>query len=158
VRLDYSSLLCQRFGRWNQLYFFHKLSWSVLLFWATWILVVPIALILLKFWKEWPSYSRIWPTKLLYIHWMHYGFTNSVIFLIPKALNNVFGEHRNFGQLTMNGGFIFFLWKFHTCAEGVASRPNDVYNFWLHGSKVIVWSICCFHCSTSTPGSKKNFF
>jgi len=51
-------------------------------------------------------------------------------------------QHGNFGQLTMNGISIFFLWNFHTtCAEGVASRPNNFHNFWVHGYKVIEWYV-----------------
>jgi len=52
VRLDCSSLLCQRSRWWNQLISFHKLPWSVLLLLSTWILVVPIALIFFEFLKE----------------------------------------------------------------------------------------------------------
>jgi len=62
--------------------------------------------------------------------------------LTPKGPNYVFWHYRYFGQLTMNEFFFIFLWNFHTtCSRGVALRPNNFNNFWLHGSKVIAWYV-----------------
>jgi len=47
--------------------------------------------------------------------------------LTPKALNNIFLQHRNFGQLIMNG--FFFFENFTKHARGVALRPNNFQNF-----------------------------
>jgi len=58
---------------------------------------------------------------------------NSLILnkLTPKCSNCIFWQHSDFGQLTMNGVFILFLWCIHTtCVQGVALRPNNFHNFW----------------------------
>jgi len=71
-------------------------------------------------------------------HWivsfaMHY-FNKFIMICIMMIMCASLREHRNFGQITTKGIFIFFLWNLYTiCGQGVALRDNNLNTFWLHG-------------------------
>jgi len=76
--------------------------------------------------------------------------------LTPVGPKHFYWQHRDFGHLTMNRNFNFFLWNFHTIfSQGVALRPHNFHNFWLHGFKFIVWYVV-FSVQRATQVANKN--